>query len=155
MKKERLIWVLAIAALLAADFSTKLLAQKYFLKNPVEILRGILSFRYQLNPNIAFSIPLPNQLMIALTPAALLLFAFFILKACDTKRLITQIALCLIIAGGIGNFINRILYGAVVDFIDFSFWPNFNLADAYLTCAAFLIILFYGKITTSYGKTKH
>jgi lipoprotein signal peptidase len=53
--------------------------------------------------------------------------------------------------GGLGSFISRLTEGAVVDFIAFSFWPSFNIADACLTIAAFLMIIFYGKINVTHG----
>ncbi|OGI17431.1 MAG: hypothetical protein A3J63_03795 [Candidatus Moranbacteria bacterium RIFCSPHIGHO2_02_FULL_40_12b] len=47
----------------------------------------------------------------------------------------------LIIAGAISNLIDRLYFGCVIDFIDLKVWPIFNLADAYITIGAILIIL--------------
>ena len=53
-------------------------------------------------------------------------------------------ALSLILGGAIGNVIDRVLFGAVVDFLDFHaagyHWPAFNLADAAITCGALLLV---------------
>ena len=53
-------------------------------------------------------------------------------------------ALSLILGGAIGNVIVRVLYGAVIDFLDFHVagyhWPAFNLADSAITCGAVLLI---------------
>jgi signal peptidase II len=53
-------------------------------------------------------------------------------------------ALSLILAGAIGNVIDRLLFGAVIDFLDFHLfgyhWPAFNLADSAITCGALLLI---------------
>ena len=53
-------------------------------------------------------------------------------------------ALSLILGGAIGNAIDRVLFGAVVDFLDFHaagfHWPAFNLADAAITCGALLLV---------------
>ncbi|MDO8598343.1 MAG: signal peptidase II [Sulfuricaulis sp.] len=54
------------------------------------------------------------------------------------------LALSLILGGAIGNVIDRVLFGAVVDFLDFHaaghHWPAFNLADSAITCGAVLLI---------------
>ena len=72
------------------------------------------------------------------------------------KRLLTGIAasalvlsLCLIIAGGLGNLIDRIALGFVTDMFDFHFWPVFNVADISVCVGAGFLVLytlvFYGK----------
>ncbi|MBX9811401.1 MAG: signal peptidase II, partial [Burkholderiales bacterium] len=54
------------------------------------------------------------------------------------------LALSLVLAGALGNVIDRILFGAVVDFLDFHaygyHWPAFNVADSAITCGAALLI---------------
>jgi signal peptidase II len=53
-------------------------------------------------------------------------------------------ALSLILGGAIGNVIDRVLFGAVIDFLDFHLggyhWPAFNVADSAITCGAALLI---------------
>ena len=53
-------------------------------------------------------------------------------------------ALSLVLAGAVGNVIDRILFGAVIDFLDFHafgwHWPAFNVADAAITCGAALLV---------------
>jgi len=90
--------------------------------------------------------------MLFATPLLLFAVSYVIFRSLKIEHRVTKIILALFVAGGLGNFINRIWTGAVIDFLDFSFWPSFNLADSYLTIAAFLLIAFYGKINkTSYG----
>lgn len=131
--------------LVILDLAAKWLAQKYLVL-PVEFLSGVFQLKLSYNPGIAFSIPIPNLAMIIATPILLGALWYGIRHACNMRHTISKISLALIFAGGIGNFINRIWTGAVIDFLDFSFWPSFNLADAYLTVGAFLLIAFYGKI---------
>jgi signal peptidase II len=54
------------------------------------------------------------------------------------------LALSLVLAGAVGNVIDRILYGAVIDFLDFHaygrHWPAFNVADSAITCGAVLLV---------------
>ncbi len=64
-------------------------------------------------------------------------------------------ALSLILGGALGNVLDRILYGAVVDFIDLHYanwhWPAFNIADSAICIGAALII--WGELRKSFGKT--
>lgn len=106
----------------------------------------VLPFAYHENTGVAFSIPIPNNIMLIATPLLLILICYLVFSSLDIKRKMTQAIFALFLAGGIGNFLDRIFRGAVIDFIDLPFWPSFNLADTYLTVAAFLLIIFYGKI---------
>ena len=54
---------------------------------------------------------------------------------------ILLLSLLLIFSGAIGNLIDRITFGCVIDFIDLRIWPVFNLADSFITIGAILIII--------------
>lgn len=142
---QNVFWFAGTIGLVTFDLITKWVAHIWLQKSR-EILPGVFQLQTSYNPGVAFSIPIPNSIMVWLTPFLLAGIIWLIVRSCNLKHRITKIALALLIAGGSGNFINRIWYGAVVDFIDFSFWPSFNLADSYLTVGVFLLIGFYGKI---------
>jgi signal peptidase II len=55
------------------------------------------------------------------------------------------ISLGFLLGGTIGNLIDRLLYGYVIDFIDFKIWPSFNIADTFNTIAVFLLIIYFVK----------
>lgn len=56
------------------------------------------------------------------------------------KNKLDNFALGLLLGGTIGNLIDRLVYGYVIDFIDLGFWPSFNLADSFSVIAAFILI---------------
>lgn len=60
----------------------------------------------------------------------------------NRKLIFLQLMLCLLVAGAIGNIIDRVLYGSVVDFICFRFinFPIFNVADVYVTVSCVLLV---------------
>lgn len=144
-------WGLLGVVLLILDILLKWAATKYF-TTPHVVIPGVLNLTLQYNPGIAFSIPIPNAVMIGLTPILIGFVTWLIARTCDLEKSITKLSLILIIVGGMGNLLDRILTGSVIDMIAFSFWPTFNLADSYLTIGTFLLLLFYGKISlSSYG----
>lgn len=98
-----------------------------------------------LNTGAAFGISIPNEIVIGLTLPLLIGFFWFIKKYYKENTSSLWI-LSLVMAGGIGNFLDRILLGGVVDFIDLGFWPAFNFADSYLVIGAFLLIFLHGKL---------
>ena len=55
-------------------------------------------------------------------------------------RKLNNLALGLLLGGTIGNLIDRLVYGYVIDFIDLGFWPSFNLADSFSTIGVFLLL---------------
>jgi len=120
---------------------------KYFTLNnlkpigSVEILEGILSFTYVENRGAAFGI-MQNARWIFITFTLITIVAiivYIIRTKTKDKTLLT--ALSLILAGGIGNMIDRILRGFVVDMIEVTFidYPVFNFADCCVVIGAILL----------------
>ncbi|MDR1523103.1 MAG: signal peptidase II [Endomicrobium sp.] len=72
------------------------------------------------------------------------LITIFFYRSWNKMSKIWQYSFCLIISGGIGNLVDRIFRGAVVDFLDFGIgslrWPSFNIADSCIFIASCLII---------------
>ncbi|PIQ88293.1 MAG: signal peptidase II [Candidatus Omnitrophica bacterium CG11_big_fil_rev_8_21_14_0_20_42_13] len=62
----------------------------------------------------------------------------YLLSKKDKLDIITRISLHLILAGAVGNLIDRLRFGYVVDFLDFRIWPVFNIADSAITIGALL-----------------
>ena len=64
----------------------------------------------------------------------------FLILRYKTFSVELQPVLGLVLGGAIGNLLDRLLYGAVIDFIDFHFWPAFNVADSAITIAVVLLL---------------
>jgi signal peptidase II len=73
-------------------------------------------------------------------------FVFVMLKRLPEQQTGLITALAFIVGGALGNLIDRVLYGEVIDFLDFYWshyhWPAFNLADSFITVGV-LITLYY------------
>ena len=137
-------FTLLTATFFAADLITKYLAASNLTK--VVQITGPFSLNYQQNTGIAWSIPIPHEILIPLNLMLLFLIPNIVYKNIDLRHKMAKIILAFFIAGAAGNIFDRLVFGYVRDFISIGWWPIFNLADSYLCIGAFLILLFYGKI---------
>ncbi|MBU0671151.1 MAG: signal peptidase II [Patescibacteria group bacterium] len=102
----------------------------------------LLFLQFKANPNIAFGLPLQSFLFIAFAIIVLGLMSYLLFKSYQNKEFFQFFLILFIIAGAVGNIIDRIQYGYVVDFITVPFWSIFNLADIYIVVAV-VIWMFY------------
>ena len=105
--------------------------------NEIIILNGILKFNYNENIGIAFGITIGNIMNVILTDILVLgILIRFLIRQIENMSLMSKISLSLIIAGGLSNFIDRIIRGKVIDYIDISAmiykFPIFNIADVFI-----------------------
>ena len=108
-----------------------------------------LQFTLSFNPGVAFSLfdhqkGLMPFLLLGLIILICIALVFWLLKTPYSDKW-SGIAVTLVLGGAIGNVIDRIVYGHVIDFIDFYIkswhWYTFNLADTFITIGAAMIIL--------------
>ncbi len=109
------------------------------------VLRGIFHITLVHNTGIAFGL-FKNQgivfIIIPLIAIILLIFNIYYYRNNQEELSRTYIvAFSLILGGAIGNLIDRIYFGYVIDFLDFRVWPVFNVADSAITIGAAIILL--------------
>lgn len=148
-----LIDMVVTALLLSLDQFTKYLAITKLKDNPaVVLIRDVLELNYLENRGSAFGM-LQNQkffiLFVGFVFLAVILFFLFKLPG-EKKFRIVHILLAAVIAGGIGNMIDRFRFDYVVDFISFVLinFPIFNVADCYIVVSViglFILFLFVFK----------
>lgn len=136
----------AIALLVAADQITKLLiSSNYEVGETTHVIGGVLDFTYVQNRGAAFGM-LSNQrwIFLLLTTAIIIGICWLWVKG-FIDHITGQISAVLIVAGGIGNMIDRLAMGYVVDFIDvnplFDF-AVFNVADCCVTVGAAIMAVY-------------
>ena len=135
------------------DQWTKYLAVKHLMnKEPFIIIDGVFQLRYLENRGAAFGMMQGQQTFFLITGIiAVIVLAYVYFKMPWEKRFLPLRAVAMFIAGGaVGNMIDRVALGYVVDFFYFELidFPIFNVADIYVTCATIvlaLLILFYYK----------
>ena len=146
--------------IVALDQISKLLVVAFMLPGEsVELIPGVLKFTYVRNPGMAFGWLSDHRwVFMVFSVIGIGLLAFYLFRY--VKSPLGRIGLSLIVGGGIGNMIDRIAYGFVVDFIDFcafDFWKwVFNIADsAVCVGAALFIIQLIRETVAEYKKSKN
>jgi len=156
---KRKIFFLFFLVLVFFDQFSKFIAQKTFLllgNFSFPVLGNVIKLTYAKNYGAAFSFKLINDnasnnyLFIGIIIIAIFIIIYFFLKEKKNNSFLFS----LILSGAIGNLIDRIKYGFVIDFIDCDFpdiilyrWPTFNFADAYISTA--IILFFYSSLIKS------
>lgn len=104
---------------------------------------ALLDFDYTKNTGAALGILSGHPVLLAVISVAILsALAFYILKK-EKKQLLFIVSTAMIFGGAIGNLIDRVFRGYVVDFLDFSFFDFyiFNVADCFVVIGVFLLAL--------------
>ena len=149
--KRHLPHLLLMAAIVLLDQGTKaLVVRSLALHEYVPLVDGLLSLSHVRNRGAAFGIlsdwelPYQTVLLSALSLGALLAIALYFVKLPATARL-PRVALALVLGGAVGNLLDRIRLGYVVDFVHVYWrhyqWPDFNVADSAITVGVTLLVL--------------
>lgn len=133
--------LIAIGIVLIDQASKYIIATSLELGEKIYIIGNWMKITYVQNRGVAFSMFSGNQLItIFLTSILLILCLAFILKENENKALL--VVLTCIFAGGIGNLIDRIFRGYVVDMISCGNFAVFNVADIFVTCGCILCAVY-------------
>jgi signal peptidase II len=147
---------LRTAALLAAgvivpdQIVKAMIQQKYALWATDPVIPGFFNLAHVLNKGAAFGFlnnPDSNWQIwfFAAVTVAAVGFIYFLLSTADRGDRFFIWGLGLILGGALGNLIDRLRFGFVVDFLDFYVgdyhWPAFNIADIAITCGAFAVLV--------------
>lgn len=136
--------IIAIVVLVGLDQLVKYLTVTHLMLKPIVLIENVFELTYVENKGAAWSI-LENQIwfFILMTVIILALIAYaFYKKMIYTK--LGQISLVLICAGAIGNLIDRITHGYVIDMFSFKLinFPVFNVADICIVCGGILFVYY-------------
>lgn len=165
MKRTRKITLLVLTLLLCfgCDLSTKWLAKQYLQFAPaIQIIPNVIELQYTENKAIAFSMlksitnPIRNIIIYVTSIIAFIILGIVTWQS-KKESLLWLSSLMLILAGAVGNFVDRLLNGYVVDFIHLHYgdkfsWPIFNVADMTITIGAFLLAILMLRRSSSESK---
>jgi signal peptidase II len=137
--------VVVVATVVLLDQATKAWALAALDPDPIRLIDGFLQLRLTFNSGAAFSNFQGAGPLIGII--ALGVAGWIVMMLRNHSAPLETWSLALVLGGALGNLIDRIargdglLNGSVVDFIDFSFFPTFNVADSAITIGAALLIL--------------
>lgn len=131
-----------------ADQISKFLAVKYLKgRGPIKIIDNFFNLYYLENKGAAFGILQEKRILfLVLTSVIILGLVLFIWQNYSRLNSFTKIALSFLLAGAIGNYIDRLRFGYVIDFLSFKLlnsynFPVFNLADVFIVVSTFMVML--------------
>jgi len=161
-RKRSIIIYSIIAVIVILDQIAKYIVKSSMhLYESINLLGDFLKFTYIENPGMAFGIQFENKFWFTVLSVVAAGIVVFYLLRMTNERYIFRFSLALILGGAIGNLIDRLAFGKVVDFIDVEFiditlpsfnfwiisfpgydmtrWPVFNIADSAVTCGMILL----------------
>ena len=136
--------IFIVLFLTAADRIIKYLAVHYLKPlQTVPIWKGIFSLTYVENRGAAFGILQNKRWFLVALPLAIIAAIVIYLITHREDSLLSKICLAVILGGAIGNLLDRILFGSVVDMFQFVFidFPVFNVADTAVVCGTILLAI--------------
>lgn len=140
-------WAAISAVVIILDQLTKLAIRHFFAPGEALTVTPFFDLVLVFNRGAAFSLfaqasGWQHQFFIAVAAVAVVVIAILLVR--HRRQVWFCVALALILGGAIGNVIDRVSLGAVVDFLYFHigphYWPAFNVADSAITCGALLLI---------------
>ena len=134
------VFVWGVALAIADQLLKKLFSGTMQLGESIPVLPGIFHLTYIQNPGAAFGL-FENQTLFFIAIAAFLLaFLAFAYKELAAQGIWVRYGMSLLAGGAVGNLLDRVRLGAVIDYLDLRIWPIFNLADIGICLGATLIV---------------
>jgi len=133
--------LIIVAFILFVDQVTKFLVVKNLsLHQSLPLIKGVLHLTLVHNRGAAFGLFKGLSIFFILAAALAVVLIYLNLKKLGWRKITLAVAgLSLILAGALGNLIDRLMLGYVIDFLDLRIWPVFNVADSAITIGAALL----------------
>lgn len=135
--------------MLLLDWGTKWLVQNYITQGTetIQVIPGFFNLRHDRNTGAAFGVLAGHRFLLILITIVALVFIFtYYLRFRESRWM--QVSLGFLLGGALGNFIDRLYLGEVIDFLQFGivsqglFWPTFNVADISVCIGAAMLIVY-------------
>ena len=137
-------WLVVIIDQLTKYF----VVSNFYLGESVPVIQNIFHWTYILNPGAAFGMLEGSRWFFVFIAVLVGLGIFYFRKELQKESLMIQFGTALFAGGAVGNLIDRIILGKVIDFFDFRIWPIFNVADIAICVGVGLIL--WNIITTEF-----
>ncbi len=149
-----LVW-LTMVGILIIDRVIKIVIMEKFVPDETKvIIPKVLHLTFVLNPGAAFGLMAGRTSIFVITAVLVLIGVIYAQFRLPVEDRLIRLSLGMIGGGALGNLVDRVLTGKVIDYLDFRIWPFvFNFADSMIVCGvAFLLICFYRQERKADGK---
>lgn len=137
--------ILSIILFIVDQISKILVTNLIDINHSIEIIKKFFYLTYTHNTGAAFSILTGQRILLIVVALVILFILFNYIRKSKIEDKIDKLAFSLIIGGSIGNLLDRIVRGYVVDFIDVKIFgydfPVFNLADTFIVVGVFILFI--------------
>lgn len=144
----------AVCVLILDQVTKYIIIEKLPISSEIEVIRGFFYITHLKNTGAAFGLfqdSTRTLTIISFVAIALIIILKIMLKL---NYAFYNVSLGFILGGALGNLIDRYFVGEVTDFLNFTFWPVFNIADSFIIIGFCLIILLILREYLKKGKTQ-
>lgn len=140
---------LSIIFMTIDQISKIIVVKNLSIHNGIEVIKNFFYLTYTNNDGAAFSILMGKRLFLILVALIIVILLLIYIKRNKPKNKYEILAYSFIIGGSLGNLIDRIVRGYVIDFISVKifgyYFPIFNIADSLIVIGAFLLVLTFNR----------
>lgn len=138
--------ILLTLIFLIIDFVSKFIISSIFsVGETVPVIKNFFYITYVRNTGAAWSILSDKTYVVSIVSGLIILVLIWYIWKNNSENKLEKLAYSLILGGAIGNFVDRIAYGYVIDFFDFYIfgydYPIFNLADSFIVIGIIMLII--------------
>lgn len=144
MRKDFIFFGLAFIIVVIDQAAKFLAASRINFSESVPVIEGFFHLTLVRNFGIGFGLfssPAARWFFVFIIILIILLILYYYRAV--PEKYFPVVSLALVLGGAVGNLIDRVLLGFVVDFIDFRFWPAFNVADSAVTIGVIGLIIYF------------
>ena len=146
-------YLVALILLSLDQFSKYLIRQNMSLAESIPVIKSIFHITYVENTGIAFGLFPQGQSLFVVISLIIILVIVFLERRKVLKSARERFCLGLVLGGALGNLIDRLRFGFVIDFLDFRVWPVFNFADSAVCIGGILMAFFILRKRPSKGRS--
>jgi len=124
-----------------SDFFIKNYLKNNFAYQSIPVIKNILNITVVFNRGAAFGILKGYSNILVYAGIVFIIMLIVIIRKDERKSMLSMVILGLILGGAFSNMFDRVVYGFVVDYLDFKIWPVFNLSDTCISIGAGILFL--------------
>ena len=135
-------YIVLILSLGIDQYTKYLIESNLEVNETIPLFPGIFDLTYVRNTGAAFGMLAGKQVLLSIITGVLLIaITVYAIKNSKSISKLESLSLALIVGGGLGNLISRLIYDYVIDFFNFYFWPVFNVADICICVGSALLVI--------------